>query len=458
MWRSTLAVIVLLTSQPTYAANTITSVLNTQDPTSETVLVELSQIVTGKLEHFSLPSNKVVVDIDDVASNVPRKIDLNTPNIVSVNVIRADNRVRIVFNLRKPLSYTVRTNSTRIAITFVDNVASKDIVIDNPRTPKELITIARDLIRDKGDPEDIAEALNGILLMPPGEYTQEARKLIGIAHEREGRIEKAKHDYAAYIAAYPDSDDLQYVRERLIALEIYAPKEQVNAKHERSPDKGSSATASASISEYYYAGATNGQTDQAAIISSVNVTGTFKEDEYLTKTIVRYSDVINIAPKQSNVAKLTSAYVSVNDTYRDYGIKVGRQNAIPGVLGRFDGVQATYRFSNEFGVSAQTGTPYTGSSDKRTFYGASFDYVGADTIWTGYYNYQQVMSFPERSAFGITANYLKDDNTMITTVEYDTLYNALNLITSQVQTKIGKYNLYGSSTYVVRLFCLQTVR
>ena len=323
-----------------------------------------------------------------------------------------------------------------------------DVIIDNPHTSLELITTARNLIQHDSDVELILESLNGILLMPPGEHTKEAKKLIGMMHERQGKTEKAKHDYAAYIAEYPDSDDTQNIRLKLIALEIAKPKEVIDAHHPRTPNVGSSSEVSGSLSEYYYAGSSsnnisNWKTDQAALISSISLTGTFRDDEYLTKTVIRYSDSLNLAPYRIESSRLAIAYVSVNDTFRDYGFKVGRQNPLPGVLGRFDGAQFTDRVSSDLDISFQTGVPYMGTTDNRRFYGANATYLYSPTIsLTGYYNYQEVNAFAERSVFGLQYQYLKNDTTILANAEYDTLYNAFNSFMLQGFTAMGVYNLY----------------
>jgi hypothetical protein len=323
-----------------------------------------------------------------------------------------------------------------------------DVTIDNPHTATELINTARELVNTNGDPELILDALTGILLMPPGEYTQEVKRMIGMVHERQGKAEKAKHDYAAYIAEYPDSPDTQSIRLKLIALEIAKPKEVIDAHHPRTPNLGSSSDVSGSLSEYYYASSLGDdigkwKTDQAALISSISLTGTFKNDEYLTKTVLRYSDSLNLYPYSIETSRIAIAYVSVNDTFRDYGFKVGRQNPLPGVLGRFDGVQFTDRVSNDLDISVQTGVPYMGTTDSRRFYGTNATYMLSPTVsLTGYYNYQEVNAFAERSVFGLQYQYLKNDTTILVNGEYDTLYSAFNSFMLQGFTAVGVYNLY----------------
>ena len=335
-----------------------------------------------------------------------------------------------------------------LLIACLPYISYADVIIDNPHTAEELITTARELMNTDGDPELIIEALNGILLMPPGEYTKEVKRMIGMVHERQGKTEKAKHDYAAYIAEYPDSDATQAIRLKLIALEIAKPKEVIDAHHPRTPNVGSSSEVTGSLSEYYYAGSSNGdiskwKTDQAALISSISLTGTFRNDEYLTKTVLRYSDSLNLTPYRTESSRIAIAYVSVNDTFRDYGLKVGRQNPLPGVLGRFDGIQFTDRVSSDLDISFQSGVPYMGTTDNRRFYGANATYLYSPTIsLTGYYNYQGVNAFAERSVFGLQYQYLKNDTTILANAEYDTLYNAFNSFMLQGFTAMGVYNLY----------------
>ena len=335
-----------------------------------------------------------------------------------------------------------------LIIMYLPHKSNADVTIDNPHTPLELITTAKDLLSSNGDLETVIESLNGILLMPKNEYTKDAKFLIGIAHERQGKIEKAKHDYATYLAEYPDSDMTQNIRQRLIALEIAKPILPINTLRSNTPNTGSSSKVSGSVSAYYYTGSTSSnptqwKTTQESSVFNLNLTGVFKENEYLTRTVFRYTNLLNIQPSQADRGKISVAYVDISDTYRGYGIKVGRQNPQPGILGRFDGISATYRISRDADISLQSGTPYTGSVDNRHFYGIQFNQnITSEFIHTLYYNYQLVDKLPERSAIGSQLRYTKNDTSIMLITEYDTMYKAINSILLQGNTSIDSFNLY----------------
>lgn len=322
-----------------------------------------------------------------------------------------------------------------------------DVIIDNPHTSLELITSVRSLMNNNSDLDQVVESLNGILLMPPSEYTQEAKMLIGIAHEKQGNTFRAKHDYAAYIDEYPDSEKTQYIRQKLIALEIAKPATVIDIRHPRSPDIGSSSEISGSITSYYSSSSStnnivNWNTDQSSLSNSVSLTGTFKENEYSTKAVIRYSDLFSFYPNSAESSKISNAYISVNDTFRDYGIKIGRQNPLPGVLGRFDGLSITSKITRDLDIGIYGGVPYTGSTDRRLFYGANANLaVSGTTFITGYYNYQAVNGFTERSAFGAQVQYLMNDTTILANAEYDVLYKTFGSFMIQGFTIIGAYNI-----------------
>ena len=337
---------------------------------------------------------------------------------------------------------------TILMIICLPQITMADVIITNEKSTLELITIARHSWNSFEDIESSIEALNGLLLMPPSEYTQEAKELIGIAHERNGYTEKAKHDYAVYLAEYPNSDQAQYIRRRLIALEIAKPLLPINARRPNTPDVGSWSRTSGSISEYYYLGSSaptfsRWETIQSSAITNINLTGTFKENEYLTRAVFRYSNLLNLAPVQTDTGKTSIAYIDVDDTFRGYGVKVGRQNPAPGVLGRFDGISATYRISSETDIAVQTGTPYTGSTDNRRFYGAQINQnITRELMSTTYYNYQLVGKLPERSAIGSQLRYIRDDTSLSLITEYDTIYRTINSILLQGNTVVNSIQLY----------------
>lgn len=334
-----------------------------------------------------------------------------------------------------------------LALCFVTAFADESVT--TPFTAEELITTARKILQSDENVSDAIESLNSILMMPPGPYTQEAHRMICEVYEKMGQPEKAKAEYRAFIAIYPDSPYLKQVRERLIAIEISAPDYVANGVIEKKPRTGQEQTVNTSISEYYYAGATSQnidqyKLDQSVLITNIRLSGTFRDDQHVTRLAFRESAMSNLLTSSTNKEVFSLGYVDYEDTYLGYNIRLGRQTQSTGELGRFDGISAKYFFENGFKIKATAGTPYVGPGPtERHFYSLGFESpTNGDFTYSAYYNYQLADSFPERAAVGIDLRYFRGGLSLTTLIEYDILYKELNSAMFQGTFTADPYNLY----------------
>jgi tetratricopeptide (TPR) repeat protein len=322
--------------------------------------------------------------------------------------------------------------------------------ITTPFTPEELITTARTILQSGKNVADAIESLNSILMMAPGQYTQEAHKMICEVYEKMGQPEKAKAEYRAFIAIYPDSPYLKQVRERLIAMEISAPDYVANGIIEKKPRTGQEHTINTSISEYYYTGSTSPEidqlrVDQSVLITNIRISGIFRDDQHVTRIAIRESGMSNLITPSANKEVLSLGYVDYEDTFLGYNLRIGRQTQATGELGRFDGFAAKYFFENGVKVKATLGIPYIGPTPtQRHFYSLGIE-SPSDGDWTysAYYNYQLADNFPERAAVGFDARYFKNGWSLTSVIEYDLLYKELNSVMVQGTIALtSSYNIY----------------
>ena len=309
-----------------------------------------------------------------------------------------------------------------IAIAETITLPRVDIIVTNERNPLELINRVRTIIKVEGDLDDALEDLNALLLYPIHEYTQEASELIGIVYEKLGKTEKAKVEYAAYLSLYPNSDSTTKIRQRLIALEIANPPRTINRLQTKTPRVGSEDKISGNISEYMYAGSSSSGPDQYSLISNTSLSGIFDRDEYRTRVIYRYTNLKNFTSPDSNRSRVSAASVDIEDTYRDYSVRLGRQNSSS--IGRFDGIHTRYSLTNDNELTLETGIPYTGlTSTDRRFYSVGVGFNMQSSLSLNlYYTYQLADKFPERSSIGIETRYYKNNTSITSIYEYDTLY------------------------------------
>lgn len=320
-------------------------------------------------------------------------------------------------------------------------------VITNAKSTADLLALAKKVIAENGPTDDAAEALNNILMMPVDANTMEAQELVGVVQEMAGKIEKAKGEYKFYLTMYPDSPHFKRIQQRLIALEIsnpVVPKTRFETSH---PHQGSNAKTAASVSSYYYA-ASNSKSPfsfsnvDSALITNGRVTGAYRVDEISSKVALRYSRTDNLSRPGYSKSVLSTASVEVQDTFRDMGIKVGRQSANAGTLGRFDGAILTAGLG-DVKVQALAGVPYAGSVETgRRFMGLAAQYDTRSYSVDAYLNRGLADGRVERMAIGLDGAFSNTRFSGSGTVEYDTLYRALNTVMVQGRATFDSHSPY----------------
>jgi hypothetical protein len=281
--------------------------------------------------------------------------------------------------------------------------------------------------------------LNTILLLPTNRFTQEAQARIGFAYERSKKNTKAIAEYNAYIAMYPKSDIVESMRRRLLTLEILNPQHDVAKAIPDGPRQISESKVEASSSTYYMASGTD-----ASVISNVHANGIFKENEYTTRIAMREGIHTKIKPTVESKYALNVATVEVENSYRDWELKVGRQSADYGVLAKFDGITATYGYGHDTEYTLVLGRPLmNNTTSTRNMYGVHTHFnIDEATSATLYYNHQTADSFEERSAIGAEFRYFKNALSGSIGSEYDVAYKQLNSITMQAHKDSDAYRWF----------------
>jgi tetratricopeptide (TPR) repeat protein len=286
---------------------------------------------------------------------------------------------------------------------------------------------AREALRNN-DFDTAITILNTVLLLPNNRFTQEAQARIGFAYERSKKYSKAIGEYNAYIAMYPKSGIVESMRRRLLALEILTPQHDVAKAIPDGPRQIKEHKVEVSSSTYYIASGTD-----STLISNVHANGVFKDNEYTTKIALRENVHTDIKPVTQSKYTLNTATVEVENSYRDWELKLGRQNADYGVMSKFDGVTATYGYGHDTEYTLVLGQPLmNNATSSRKMYGIHSHFnLSEFTSATVYYNHQTADSFEERSALGSEFRYFKEALSATAAAEYDMAYRQLNAVTLQ---------------------------
>ena len=295
-----------------------------------------------------------------------------------------------------------------------------------------------------GDYAKAIQLLNAALNFPPHAYSQNAQELIGVAREKNGELAKAKAEYNLYLSLYPEGDGVKRVRQHIADIDELS-KLKTTAKAKKPSREISETTVYGSWDQYYYDAhshnyesdpTTNSHShDQSSLMSSLNLTARFRQNQYDSKLVFRNRQTMDFLPqigssKHSNRDRTDAAYAEVANSEADYLVRVGRQSGNSGgVLGRFDGGLLRYGLTSKLRVNLVAGTLDEYKVDyKRHFYGVNLDIGPLSENWSGnaFFINQETDNVTDRRAAGGELRYFKNDRSVYSLVDYDTMFHKLN--------------------------------
>ena len=298
------------------------------------------------------------------------------------------------------------------------------------------------------------ESFNKVLNLPSNKYTQDAQLWIAIAKERSGQQEKAILEFNAFLKLYPNGRSATWVQARLDRLKQSQPAITVLAKSTFVPVKVKNTefqySEFGSLSTYYYQGSSQtdsvqtvgakqtsnslSRTDQQSLMANLNMTARAFNNEYDNRLVFQDYYSANFLPGQKSSQRLGAAFYEMRDRIVNYSVKIGRQSGFGGgVMGRFDGISAGYGFAQEWKVNVVTGQLSDDwNKSKPNFNGVSLDF-GTRSRMGGsvYFINQTVSGFTDRRAVGGNLRYFDQRFNVMSTLDYDVLFKALNMITVQ---------------------------
>lgn len=335
------------------------------------------------------------------------------------------------------------------------------------RSPEEIERIAQALMEDaqrslaQKDAATAINRLNRILGFPGNAQTQAAQALIGEAREQNGEITKARAEYETYLKLYPNGLEAARIREHLASL----PKGQIRARRALPKEAGPAQwTFFGNASANYYGGSSLIDTttvqgtnvvnqsrlaivDQKSLITSINLNARRRDAFSDTRIVVRETNNNDALNSSRSYNRLYAAYVDHNDKKIGYYVRFGRQNPNGiGVFERFDGAQAGYNLNSEWRINGVYGEAVEFNSPfKRIFYGASVDFLPQQSGVPGVSLYaldQTLDGFENRRAVGTEVRYFDGHINAYGTLDYDVLYQGLNIALVQ-----GNYLTDGGTNY-----------
>ena len=279
-----------------------------------------------------------------------------------------------------------------------------------------------------------------VLQVPNHPYRPQAREYLGVAHERNRQIANAIAEYQAFIAEFPNDDNLRQVQGRLTALETAI------AFNDAEPQRGTAGRSGewelfGGVSQYYWRNQEqlvhdgNHVVSASGLLALGDVTASRRGERFdvLARFNGAYQFNLVEFDDAGDIGWVSDAYIDVVDTRWDLQGRFGRQTQRgDGVLGRFDGASLKYQWKPDisFGVSAgfPIDSPRFISESHRVFYAAS---ATVENLWdkidvSAFTHQQTVDGIQDRQAVGGEVEYQNGPLSVVGLVDYDLSYAVLN--------------------------------
>jgi len=270
-------------------------------------------------------------------------------------------------------------------------------------------------------------------------YAQDAQEFLGIARERNGQTAHAAAEYRRYLDLYPNQPGAARVQQRLEGLAIPPSANSASTPVIAAPEPSRWSTNGA-ISQYYWRDtlSMDNREDivQSALLTDVDLLARHDGDRFAFESRVtagNYYDLEDTEYSPGTNNRVYYMYADMEDTVTDTSVRLGRQRMYSsGILGRFDGVQAGWRFRDNMEAHVMAGYPAYSSSDASDtdiyFYGTSLDIldIGDLADVSVFYNQQTVNGINDRQAIGGEVRLFTDRASLITSLDFDINYSELN--------------------------------
>lgn len=302
------------------------------------------------------------------------------------------------------------------------------------------------------DTNEAIGTLTQLLELLPNPSTREAQALIGDARRLAGDASRARAEYELFLRQYPAGEDSDRVRAALAGMGA-APATRATSR-----SVTPTTTLAGSVSSFYYGGQSKVRTlefqdsvlsglpelvsdaslssaDQKQLVSAVDVNWRHRDADVDQRFVFRDSHTQDFLRSDKSRNKLSALYFDQRSFANGTSFRVGRQSPQGGgVLGRFDGAQASYAFRPRWKAGVVAGVPTDALLDsKRHFYGAS---VEGDALVGGLggslYAVQQVVDGEvDRRALGSELRYFDGGLSATGQLDYDVVLKGLNIASLQ---------------------------
>ncbi len=351
------------------------------------------------------------------------------------------------------------------------SAATSPATPSTPATPQAPEQQARDLLDQSRQAyeqqrlDDAAKLLNQLLELPPTAITPDAQELLGMVRLAQGEPTKAQAEFENYLKQYPQGPGAERVKAALAGIQPTELKPATTLESLPKPER--TTTVTGSISQYYYGGKSTTETqalrdtdgsplsadeidkrskapisttDQRLLSTNVDTTWRSRDTERDMKMVFRDQYDYNLLSdaqlkgKSRSRNRLTAAYFDYQGLKNGLRTRLGRQSAMWGGEGRYDGASGSYLLKPKLKVSAAMGSPtdQLGQS-KRYFMGTALD---ADALTPNlggslFVLQRMVDGEVDRRAVGADLRYFTQNASLMGSTDYDVIFKKLNVASLQ---------------------------
>jgi tetratricopeptide (TPR) repeat protein len=349
-----------------------------------------------------------------------------------------------------------------VAAKFDDEVMAVQVspagVVATPTSASEIessagrLLVEADAASARGDFSVAIVALDALLNLPPNASSRKAQEQIGVTRLKADDRVRARGEFETFLKLYPTGADSDQIRQYLQNL----PLEAVATKERKVGDPVSSLNGS--FSTMYFGGESKTRSqdfadsplggtpvlvsendlsaqDQSQLVTNFDLNWRYRDAEKDRRFVLRESYSSNFMAGRPDRERLSALYYEQRDFSSGTSFKIGRQSPSGGgILYRFDGIQAGYRFAPKWKLNAVYGVPTDALLDaRRHFYGASLDAEALTPHVSGsiFVNQQMIDDEVDRSAIGTELRYFNNGFNMSGQFDYDQLLQGLNVASVQ---------------------------
>jgi len=274
-------------------------------------------------------------------------------------------------------------------------------------------------------------------------FQQEAQEYLGVARERNGQLAHAKAEYNIYLKKYPDSENIDRVKQRLNALlTAYAVPGKAlkeNGKVIKKPEWQHFGV----LMQFYDRDEIDTERFGSIVANSTvstnfNYNARLLNSEYNIKTEVAGTHIYDLEDTDNNDSRLTSMFADIFSPNQKLYSRVGRQKGRSGgVVGRFDGVDLGYWLSPKYKMRFTSGFPveYSSTVDSATdkyFYSLGLDIGQIRPLWDlNIFMLQQVADgIVDRNEIGAEVRYRGPSSSLFSMLDYSVEFSTVNYFTT----------------------------